>query len=87
MMKYKGYLGVAQPRPDARVFRGSVVNIADTITFQGESYEDLVARVPRGRWLITWSVARRAREQPDSRSSDASASRDARDASDAAITP
>ena len=41
MMKYKGYLGLATLDPDARVFRGSVINIMDTITFQGQSVDEL----------------------------------------------
>lgn len=35
MMRYKGYVGVVRVDTDAGVIRGEVVNVRDTITFQG----------------------------------------------------
>jgi predicted HicB family RNase H-like nuclease len=39
MMTYKGYIGIARVDDEAGVIRGKVVNVKDTITFQGESVE------------------------------------------------
>lgn len=41
-MRYKGYVGIAKPDVEAGILRGHVVNIADTITFQGATVEELV---------------------------------------------
>jgi len=35
MMKYKGYVGVAEVDDEAAIIRGRVVNTRDTITIQG----------------------------------------------------
>lgn len=40
-MKHKGYLGAVWMDDEARVFRGKVVDIADTVTFQGSSFEEV----------------------------------------------
>ena len=37
MMKYKGYFGSAQIDVEAGVIRGTVIDVQDTITFQGAS--------------------------------------------------
>jgi predicted HicB family RNase H-like nuclease len=37
MMRYKGYIGIAHVDMEAGVIRGKVVNVRDTITFQGET--------------------------------------------------
>jgi predicted HicB family RNase H-like nuclease len=42
MMKYKGYVGDARLDAEAGVFRGKVVNISDTVTFQAKTVKDLV---------------------------------------------
>ena len=41
MMTYKGYLGDARIDVEAGVFRGKVANIADTVTFQGKTVEEV----------------------------------------------
>jgi predicted HicB family RNase H-like nuclease len=40
-MKYKGYTGSVEYDPDDRIFYGSVDNITDVVTFQGDTVEDL----------------------------------------------
>jgi predicted HicB family RNase H-like nuclease len=40
-MKYKGYTGSVEYDPDDRVFHGSVDDITDIVTFQGDSVEEL----------------------------------------------
>lgn len=40
-MKYKGYTGSVEYDPDDRIFHGSVDNITDIVTFQGDSVEEL----------------------------------------------
>lgn len=42
-MEYKGYVGEARIDPEAGVIRGRVVNIRDTITFQGVSVPEALA--------------------------------------------
>jgi predicted HicB family RNase H-like nuclease len=37
MMRYKGYVGIASIDMEAGIIRGKVVNVRDTITFQGET--------------------------------------------------
>lgn len=39
-LKYKGYLGLPQVDAEAGVIRGHVVNVKDTITFQGKTVEE-----------------------------------------------
>ena len=39
-MKYKGYVGHAVVDAEAGVIRGQVVNVKDTITFQGKTVEE-----------------------------------------------
>lgn len=41
MMTYKGYVGDARIDVEAGVFRGKVANIADTVTFQGKTVEEV----------------------------------------------
>ena len=41
MMNHKGYLGAASMDVEAKVFRGRVVNIADTVTFQGRTFDEV----------------------------------------------
>lgn len=40
-MKYKGYTGSVEYDPDDRIFYGSVDDITDIVTFQGDSVEEL----------------------------------------------
>jgi predicted HicB family RNase H-like nuclease len=40
-MNHKGYLGEIWMDEDARVFRGKVVNILDTVTFQGKTFDEV----------------------------------------------
>jgi predicted HicB family RNase H-like nuclease len=40
-MKYKGYLGHVVYDDEAKIFHGEVVGIKDTITFQGDSVNEL----------------------------------------------
>ena len=40
MMKYKGYHGAAHVDVEAGVIRGHVIDVNDTITFQGRSVEE-----------------------------------------------
>jgi predicted HicB family RNase H-like nuclease len=40
MMRYKGYVGIADVDMEAGVIRGKVVNTRDTITFQGKTVEE-----------------------------------------------
>jgi predicted HicB family RNase H-like nuclease len=40
-MRYKGYTGSVEYDPDDRIFHGSVDNITDIVTFQGDSVEEL----------------------------------------------
>lgn len=40
-MKYKGYTGSVEYDPDDRIFHGSVDNITDIVTFQGDSVDEL----------------------------------------------
>lgn len=37
MMKYKGYIGVAQYDDEAEIFHGEIVNTRDVITFQSDN--------------------------------------------------
>ena len=59
---YRGYLGSFRIEVEAGVLRGKVVNMRDTITFQGRTVPEVVAAfhdsvddylefVPRGRWV------------------------------------
>lgn len=41
MMEYKGYLANVQFDDEANIFYGSVTNIRDVITFQGETVNEL----------------------------------------------
>ena len=41
MRKDKVYVGAVRLDDEAGVFRGKVVHVADTITFQGETVEDV----------------------------------------------
>jgi predicted HicB family RNase H-like nuclease len=41
LLNYKGYLGLVRFVEDEGVFRGRVVNIQDTVTFQGKSVDEL----------------------------------------------
>ncbi len=40
-MKYKGYTGSVEYDPDDRIFHGTVDDITDIVTFQGDSVEEL----------------------------------------------
>ena len=40
-MKYRGYTGSVEYDPDDRIFYGSVDDITDVVTFQGDSVEEL----------------------------------------------
>jgi predicted HicB family RNase H-like nuclease len=40
-MKYKGYTGSVEYDPDDRIFHGTVNDITDIVTFQGDSVEEL----------------------------------------------
>jgi predicted HicB family RNase H-like nuclease len=40
-MKYKGYIGHVEYDGEAKIFHGEVVGLRDSITFQGESVEEL----------------------------------------------
>lgn len=40
MIRHKGYVGLLQIDTDAGVLRGEVVNVNDTITFQGKTIEE-----------------------------------------------
>jgi predicted HicB family RNase H-like nuclease len=40
-MRYKGYTGSVEYDPDDRIFHGSVDDITDIVTFQGDSVEEL----------------------------------------------
>ena len=40
-IKYKDYLGVFEYNPEADLFHGEVVNLADVVTFQGRSLDEL----------------------------------------------
>ena len=41
MMQYKGYIAQVEFDDEANIFHGGVINIRDTITFQGESVVEL----------------------------------------------
>jgi len=41
MFEYKGYTGIFEYDPDARIFHGDVVDLHDVITFQGTSVDEL----------------------------------------------
>ncbi|MDI9426017.1 MAG: type II toxin-antitoxin system HicB family antitoxin [Spirochaetota bacterium] len=41
MMEYKGYIGVVNYYPDAKIFHGDVINTRDVITFQGTSVKEI----------------------------------------------
>ena len=41
MMEYKGYFGKVEFDNEAGIFHGEVINLRDTITFQGESVSGL----------------------------------------------
>jgi len=41
LMKYKEFIGEFEYDPEARIFHGRVVNIQDTVTFEGTSVEEL----------------------------------------------
>ncbi|MEW5910929.1 MAG: type II toxin-antitoxin system HicB family antitoxin [Thermodesulfobacteriota bacterium] len=41
VIKYKDYLGAFSYDPEADIFHGEVVNIADVVTFQGRSLDQL----------------------------------------------
>lgn len=41
LLKYKGYAGVFDFYPEARLFHGDVVGIRDVVTFQGRSVAEL----------------------------------------------
>ncbi|MDR3353912.1 MAG: type II toxin-antitoxin system HicB family antitoxin [Synergistaceae bacterium] len=40
-MTYKGYQGSFEYDPEADIFHGDVLNIADVVTFQGRSIDEL----------------------------------------------
>jgi predicted HicB family RNase H-like nuclease len=40
-MRYKGYTGSVEYDPDDRIFHGTVDDITDIVTFQGDSVEEL----------------------------------------------
>ena len=42
-MTYKGYQGQFSYDPDADIFHGEVANLADVVTFQGRSIDELKA--------------------------------------------
>jgi len=41
MMEYKGYMGHVEFDDENGVFYGNVVNMRDTVTFQGESVDQI----------------------------------------------
>ena len=41
MMEYKGYLGIVEYDPDAKIFHGDVINTRDVITFQGTTVKEI----------------------------------------------
>ncbi len=41
LIEYKGYVGRIEFDNDAGIFHGSVINLRDVITFQGESVVEL----------------------------------------------
>ncbi|MFW5837075.1 MAG: type II toxin-antitoxin system HicB family antitoxin [Desulfovibrionaceae bacterium] len=41
VMNYKDYQGRFEYDPEARIFHGEVLNLADVVTFQGRSIEEL----------------------------------------------
>jgi predicted HicB family RNase H-like nuclease len=41
ILNYKGYLGQFEYDPEADIFHGEVMNLADVITFQGRSIDEL----------------------------------------------
>jgi predicted HicB family RNase H-like nuclease len=43
VMTYKGYQGTFEYDPEADIFHGDVLNIADVITFEGRSIDELKA--------------------------------------------
>ena len=40
-MEYKGYTAVVRFRPDDEVFHGTVVNVSDSVHFEGKSIKEL----------------------------------------------
>lgn len=41
ILKYKGYTGIFEFDPEARLFHGEVAHIRDVVTFQGRSVDEL----------------------------------------------
>ncbi|MCP5100038.1 MAG: type II toxin-antitoxin system HicB family antitoxin [Chloroflexi bacterium] len=41
MFEYKGYTGIFEYDPEARIFHGEVVDLRDVITFQGTAVDEL----------------------------------------------
>ncbi len=40
-LEHKGYIGVFSYDPEADIFHGDVINMRDTVTFQGRSIDEL----------------------------------------------
>lgn len=41
-LEYKGYLGQIEYDTEAQIFHGQVLNITDTVTFQGRSVNEVI---------------------------------------------
>jgi len=41
VMEHKGYAAVVRPRLDDEVFHGTLINVSDSIHFEGQSIQEL----------------------------------------------
>lgn len=64
MIEYKGYTGVVEYDPDAKIFSGYVADLRDEIYFEGESVSELESSMYRAvdHYL---EVCKKRGEEPD----------------------
>ena len=55
-MTYKGYMARIEFDPRDNIFFGKVMGIEDSITFHGDTVEDLIVAKASGKSLNQWAV-------------------------------